>query len=559
MTIRKAPSVTRYILLNRWPQKLGLVALSITTTFTGLAIPWVQYLFLQDLDVVTLLIASALAFISYFTFQLTNYLGQREAIFAQEYLGEQLYQHSIHLKESALQAKTTGEIVSLYSTDIPSSTMWLEQTIPYFLTSFFPLLVAPIFLDVVYQIPWPFTFGFIAVLMCFNFFMALRQSKFFFNFKQLAAERMGVVNEWIQNIRSIKVLNWIEIFEKRIKKKRILETDNRIQMVTNGQIMNSFSSTINFWINLFVLSISLYFVRSDLTGGQILTILWICGVFLSRPLRQLPWLLTMFFDAKTSIQRIQAFQDLQNPESKVYSMQPQNGSLLCKIEDMNVQIGDHCILSHINLEIEPGELVAVIGPIGSGKSTLLKAIAGEYPFEARRFEIDPSVDYLPQSPFVLSATIRENVLLKYEDESANSETETRVHRRLLSAGLSEEVNGKILRQSTLIGERGLNLSGGQKQRLALARTLERSPKLFLLDDPLSAVDLKTEQQIVATLFSNIETQSSFIISTHRFSILPSCDRVLFMKDGKIKWEGLPSEIANNPEVADFINGVSHET
>lgn len=551
-------SVTRYILFFRWPHRLGLIALSFVSTITGLAIPWMQYLFLQDLDVMTLAVGSALAFVSYFTFQLTNYLGQREALHAQEHLGQQLYHHAITLKESALQSKTTGEIVSLYSTDIPSSTMWLEQSIPYFLTSFFPLLISPIFLDQVYHIPWPYTVGFIFLLMCFNLTMALRQSKFFFNFKQLAAERMGVVNEWVQNIRSIKVLNWIESFEKRIKKKRILETENRIAMVTNGQIMNSFSSTINFWINLFVLSVTLYVLRSSLTGAQVLTILWICGIFLARPLRQLPWLLTMFFDARTSIYRIQAFQNLKNAESKIKKKALEKPDILCSVQNLNVELGGESILKNINLRVEAGELIAIIGPIGSGKSTLLKALAQEYPVQADQFYVTGQIDYLPQSPFVLSATIRENVLLKYEDTAADASTESRVMTRLIAAGLDEEIQKKTLRQSTLIGERGLNLSGGQKQRLALARTLERSPQLYLLDDPLSAVDLKTEQQIVATLFSNIENHSSFIISTHRFSILQSCDRILFMKNGQITWQGSPSDISKNPDVSDFISGVSRE-
>ena len=83
--------------------------------------------------------------------------------------------------------------------------------------------------------------------------MAYRQSIYFSRFKILAAERMGLVNEWIQNIKQLKILNWIEGFESRIIIKRKEETHNRIVMVTNGQIMNSFSSTVSFWLNLFCL------------------------------------------------------------------------------------------------------------------------------------------------------------------------------------------------------------------------------------------------------------------------------------------------------------------
>src|SRR5207253_7358486 len=100
-----------------------------------------------------------------------------------------------------------------------------------------------------------------------NTIMAFRQSKFFYNFKQLAAERIALVSEWIQNIRTIRILGWIRFFEKNIFAKREVETRNRILMVTNGQVMNAISSSITFILNAVTLASLIHFSKHQLTSG----------------------------------------------------------------------------------------------------------------------------------------------------------------------------------------------------------------------------------------------------------------------------------------------------
>ena len=378
MTKKIAP----FILFSRWPHKILLILFSLVGTIAGLIVPLYQQQFIAHFEIKDLLYCALFTFFSFLFSQLTIYSGQKESLKAQESLGEDLYQKSLINNEETLNHRTTGEIVSLYSTDVPSSTMWLEQTLPFFLTTFFPLVFAPLFLVKFYSIPISYTVLFVLVIFVFNCLMAYRQSIYFFRFKQLAAQRMGIVNEWVQNIKSIKVLNWIDYYERKILKKRIEETNNRIQMVTNGQIMNSVSTTINYWINLLVLVMVLYSVDKQFTGSEVLTILWICGVFLSRPLRQLPWLLTMLFDGWTSIKRLQDFAELENRPAQINKLIENDHRDVCHIRNLNLELGGKKILDQINLDIPPQKLYVIIGPLGSGKSILLKSLVLEISFTA---------------------------------------------------------------------------------------------------------------------------------------------------------------------------------
>lgn len=557
LTSKNEKSIVAFILIDRWPQKLLLILFSLVGTIAGLIVPLYQQQFILHFEVKDLLLTSVFIFFAFLFNQLTTFSGQKESIKSQQTLGEHMYKKSLINKEETLQHRTTGEMVSLYSTDVPSSTMWLEQSIPFFLTTFFPLILAPIFLVKLYAIPAGYTFSFVGLIFAFNIAMSYRQSIYFFRFKQLAAQRMGLVNEWVQNIKSIKVLNWIEYFERKILKKRIEETNNRIQMVTNGQIMNSVSSTVHFWINLFILTVALFSVERQFTGTEILTILWICGVFLSRPLRQLPWLLTMLFDAWTSIKRLQDFAQLQNQPAVIEKLTPVNQAVLSHAKNLNFSIGSKQILKSINLTIAPGQLYAIVGPLGSGKSSLLKSLMMETSFTATEFSTTPKTGYVPQDSFIMSASIAENVRIEYGALSTNSDpTDSNSVKNALQQASFDVTSEKMPQgQMTQIGERGLNLSGGQRQRLSLARAFTKSHDLYLLDDPFSAVDIKTEQNLIATVQSLKKSGSSFLIATHRYAILPQTDQIIYMDHGEIIWQGPYSAIVKDSELDLFLRGV----
>ena len=524
--------VVYFILFDRLTVRIGIMVLAFLATLAGLAVPYFQRDFMSHLTTSPLLICTVLALLSFILLQLTNFLGQREALITQKELAEKLYHHILRLKPLTTSHKTVGEMVALYTTDIPSCTMWLEQTIPYALTTAFPLILAPIFLNLIYSIPYSLTLMLILAIVVVNLLLARRQSGFFYQFKVLAGHRMGLVNEWIQNIKSLKSLNWIQGFESKIIKKRVEETNNRIAMVTNGQIMNSISSSVTFWLNLAVLFFITY-MHNELIGHiDLIAVMWVMGVFLAKPLRQLPWFFTMMFDAWTSIRRTGEFFSLENAPYHIDNPNvPLKDDETLVVNQLNLVIQDKIVLKDINLSLKKQEVVALIGPIGSGKSVLLKSIMKETPFTAKRLDQLPH-NYLPQEPFILSATLNENIVLEYhEDEKQQAQTSAQAQKALAQAQF--DITGDRIANGlqTVIGERGLNISGGQKQRLNLARLFYNPLPLFLLDDPFSAVDVGTEKKLIEALFTLRKDGHSFLVITQRYEFLKHCDRVIYIEQG----------------------------
>ncbi len=539
------------IFFDRIHFRVLILLLSLLAAIAGLAVPYYQKIFLINLDQTSLFICVLLS-LTYLIFnQLTSFVGQTESIQAQKKLAELLYRYNLELKPLTLQKRSVGEVVSLYSTDIPSLTVWLEQSLPYGLTTLFPLVLTPLFLNFYYGLPLTFSFGLVIALVVLNSIMAYRQSIFFFRFKILAADRMGLVTEWIQNIRGLKTLNWVEGFENKIIKKRREETVNRIHMLTNGQVMNSISSSAMFWLNLALLGFFIWFYDNSFSKADIISLLWVTTVFLARPLRQLPWFFTFVFDAWTSYKRLAEFLNLQNQKEIILSRTRTEANLILEIKNLSLRIADRDLLKDINIKVKPKEMIALIGPVGAGKSLLVKSIINETPFTADVFYKE-KISYLPQEHFIMSATLRDNMNFYYQSPS---EFDDKIIQHLSQAQFNFELDRVQNGLETVIGERGLNLSGGQKQRVSLARQLMYPEGLLILDDPLSAVDISTEQKMIDEFIKLQQEGYSILLTTQRFSALPYCSRIIFLNNGAIEYDGDTKEFLNNPTYASFITGL----
>ncbi|WP_413942973.1 ABC transporter ATP-binding protein [Bdellovibrio sp. HCB-162] len=506
--------------------------------------------------------------------QLTNYLSVRESLYMQKVFAQRLYEKTLHLRVDTMSGKPVGEIVSLYATDVQGATVFLDQTLPAGCSTLFPLLLAPFAISVLFDIPlWP-TLILMFVITLFNSFMAFRQSKFFFLFKQLAAERIGLVNEWVQNIRTIRILGWTRHFEKNIFAKRIVETQNRITMVTNGQIMNAVSSSITFILNVIALGTLVLHSKHQLTSGELLALLWIVGVFLTRPFRQMPWFFTFAFDSWTSLKRLEDFFSTKNNQTadspeRITKEQVRDQKYALQVHGLNLVIGQRHILNNLNFNIAHGEFVAVVGEVGAGKSMLLLSLLRETgarfdsyhlgnknALEVPLDEVRGQFAYVPQEGFIMSASLRENVAFLYDIEP---ERDPMVEEslRLAQFDLTTERVEKGL--STEIGERGVNLSGGQRQRVGLARVHFHQAPIMLLDDCLSAVDVDTEHKLFEQLLLGAWSERTRILVTHRLSALHRVDRILFMEDGKILDQGTFEELlGRNQKFREYTTSVAKE-
>uniref|UniRef100_A0A8C7R851 Uncharacterized protein n=1 Tax=Oncorhynchus mykiss TaxID=8022 RepID=A0A8C7R851_ONCMY len=190
-----------------------------------------------------------------------------------------------------------------------------------------------------------------------------------------------------------------------------------------------------------------------------------------------------------------------------------------------------CVCVSVSLEIKPGKLVAVVGVVGSGKSSLISAMLGE--MHSSKGFINGSVAFVPQQAWIQNATLRDNILFGYPLE------DSRFQATLEACALGPDLELLPGGDQTEIGEKGINLSGGQKQRVSLARAAYSQADVYLLDDPLSAVDSHVGKHLFEEVVGpkGILKDKTRILVTHGVSFLPYVDEIVVLKEGCVSEVG----------------------
>ncbi|MCB1258221.1 MAG: ABC transporter ATP-binding protein, partial [Microthrixaceae bacterium] len=228
------------------------------------------------------------------------------------------------------------------------------------------------------------------------------------------------------------------------------------------------------------------------------------------------------------------------------------------VEDLSFSYDESSepVLDSVSFDVQPGEVVALVGPTGSGKTTLMNllvrldepddgaiTLGGVGIDNVDPDELRDAVSIAFQEGFLFASSIRENVAMGRDlgDADVTDSLERAEANRFVSK-LPDGVD-------TVVGERGVTLSGGQRQRVALARALARKPKVLLLDDATSAVDPVIEAQILARLRDGATTM---LIVAHRLSTILLADRVVFLDEGRVRAQGTHVELLGNPDYAALV-------
>lgn len=572
-------NILSIFLLKRLSVRVFILFLSLISAVFGVLSPYFQkelvdgwlgyesiYVigFFSQMNSLELILAAFFSMLlSVFISILTVYLGVKESIIAQRICSQKLYQKVIRLKTHEKKNNTSGDMVTHYAVDIQGSGMLLEQTLPMGAGVLFPFILAPVVLWIGFGIPLWFSLAVIGFFVGIIVFFALRQAEFFTIYKKCTADRLSVVSEWVQNLKLIRVLHATDWFESKIFYYRGVETDNRVRMVTNGQTMGSFGSSITFFINIIMIVFLIYGLKVIPTPGELLALLWILAIFLSQPFRKIPWIITFTLDALTSIKRLQSFFNLEvsdvNDVKSKWKISNSPSSMQVNVSHLNLFYQDQNILNDISFKIQAGEFVAFVGEVGSGKTQLALSLIGETPAKIADYRLGDEIfsqkfiqnarnyiAYVPQESFIMSATIGENIALHYQG-SKEKVFDSRYTQSIGYAQLPLEPSVFQYGLQSEIGEFGVNLSGGQKQRLSIGRSVYYNKPIVILDDSLSALDELTENKILKELFLGEWKLKTRILITHRLTVLPFCDRIFFLEKGELKAAGTYSELNEQSE------------
>lgn len=279
-------------------------------------------------------------------------------------------------------------------------------------------------------------------------------------------------------------------------------------------------------------------------AGMIIWIIW--------PMRNLGRLIVQMSSGLVSYGRVmEVIQVEREPMSAGISKSSRDVEGLIIFDDVCFAYdGSDIVLENIHFECQPGQVVALLGSTGSGKTTLVNLLPRFYEYTSGHLTLDGielksySRDFLrriigivEQEPFLFSRTIGENITYGVEREVSPTEIESATR----SAAIHETILGFPDGYTTLVGERGVTLSGGQKQRVAIARALLKNPRILILDDSTSSVDMETEGFIREALQRLMQGRSTFIIA-HRIQSVMNADLILVLDRGRIIQRGTHEEL-----------------
>ena len=202
----------------------------------------------------------------------------------------------------------------------------------------------------------------------------------------------------------------------------------------------------------------------------------------------------------------------------------------------HIERDEEFILQDIQFSTASQSLTVITGPVGSGKSTLLSAIAGEISDVSGTVKLPGTLVYVPQTPWIFSGTIRENILFGQPYD------EPKYKRVIEACALREDIQRFPDYDQTVVGERGEVLSGGQQARVGLARAVYADADLYLLDDPLSAVDFKVGQHIFETCIKDLLGDKMRVLTSHQEQHMKEADQVIVLYKGRVLGKGKFTEL-----------------
>jgi len=469
-------------------------------------------------------------------------------------LRNDLYDHMQRLHASFYRRTRVGDLLSRTTNDLDAVRNFLGPGIMYFVNTLVTLCFAVVLM---LRIDVRLTLLALIPLPILSFAVA-RLGGRIHHFYEAIQDRFGKMTakaqETLAGIRVVKAYGEEEGEYEGFKVIHEDYTEQNRKMIKLWSMMGPLMGLLGGIANAVVLWVG----GSAVVQGRIslgdLVAFQIYLMMLLWPMISLGWVSNLFQRGEASMKRIRAImdepieEDLDAPRLRT----PERRKVPIELRGVGFKypMSDRYVLRRLNLTVQPGERVAIVGRTGAGKSTMLALLArlfdptegavvvgGRDAREWTRADLRRVFGIVPQESFLFSDSIRANVAFGFDDPNAAPAPDGPVARAGLSSDL--ETFGRGL--DTMIGERGITLSGGQKQRVALARALALERPVLLLDDAFASVDPGTEEVILEALFEH-PSRPTLLLATHRRSALLRVDRIVVLDEGRIVDTGTHAEL-----------------
>ena len=442
-----------------------------------------------------------------------------------------LYRKALRLTPEARLNSSTGEIVNLMANDAARIYNIAAQLHSLWLMPVQMIVIVALLFSVLGSS----MFAGLAVMLLMMAVSAGRAKKMMQARKKLlglADARVSLMSEILNGIRVIKFYAWEKSFLKNVGAVRTEEHLHLRRLARELALVSVLFLSTPVFVGLATFATHLLMGRT-LNAPDVFAALAFFGIL--RPvMAQLPMTVSSYLDANIAAKRMEDF--FAQPE-----IEPRFDAPLPKgsVRFENAFAGwkaEAPFLKNLNLEIVPGECVAIVGSVGAGKSLLLAAMLGELKLQRGRFESAGTLAYVSQQAWIVNASVRENIVFGLEFDAE------KYARCLHVCALESDIAQLPAGDLTEIGERGVNLSGGQKQRLSLARAVYSDADIYLLDDPLSAVDSAVGQHIFNECIAGVLKNKTRILVTHRLEYAMQASRIVQLEKGLIADCGTPAQV-----------------
>ncbi|XP_065085908.1 ATP-binding cassette sub-family C member 4-like [Ochlerotatus camptorhynchus] len=446
-----------------------------------------------------------------------------------------IYQKALQLTTTLSADGLSGRIINLMSNDV--------SRFDYAIIFLNDLWKGPVELVIVsvlvYRLIGPTGLIGIAILLLFipgQAWLGKQAASFRLKTAMATDERVKFTNEVIQAIQVIKMYVWERPFEQVVHRLR----RDEIRALRGSAFIRSglFALKIIPKISIFASLVAYVYAGNALTAMKVYMLVSFFSVINHTMVEYWPLAVTSCAEAWVSLKRIEEFLD---EEGQMNDDAGGKEKLNCgegiEVKEMRAEWAESNFRLRLNeWTVRKGQTWAVIGQIGSGKSSILNLVMKELTPKAGSVTINGTVSYCSQKPWVFEGTVRENIVfIEPFDENRYNKV---VRVCALQRDLKLWPNG----DQTVVGERGVSLSGGQKARVNLARAIYRRADIYLLDDPLSAVDAHVGKQIYDECIQGFLGNKICILVTHQLQYLNGLDHILIMKDGEIEAKGCYEEV-----------------